>query len=266
VNEVFLYSLAVAAKCSGVLVHAYCVISNHYHLTVTDPHCRLPEFQQRLNSLVARAVNASLGRWESFWAPASYSAVTLVAAPDVVSKAAYTLANPVIAGLVRSGREWPGLWSAPESVGAGPIRVARPEHFFRQDGPLPEFAELELVPPPGFSVDEFRESLAVALAEEERNAVAAAESEQRSFLGAEAVLQQHPRSRPASREPRRGLNPRIACRDKWKRIEALGRRKDFLNAYREALVARRAGVADVVFPQGTYLLRIAHGVRCEAFA
>jgi putative transposase len=70
-NEVFLYVLAVAARRFQVCVHAFCVLSNHFHLVVTDPGARLPAFEQYLDSLVARALNASLGRWESFWAPSS---------------------------------------------------------------------------------------------------------------------------------------------------------------------------------------------------
>ena len=80
------------------------------------------------------ALNASLGRWEAFWAPSSYSAVTLLESSDIVDKTAYVLANPVAAGLVRSGRDWPGLWSAPEQIGADPIRIERPTIFFRPSG------------------------------------------------------------------------------------------------------------------------------------
>ena len=60
------------------------------------------------------------------------------------------------------------------------------------------------------------------------------------------------------------LNPRVAARDRWKRIEALSRLVDFLRAYRSAWRARRAGDADVLFPPGTYQLRIEHAVRCAA--
>ena len=74
-NAIFKYVLAVAARRYHIQVHAYCVLSNHFHLVVTDPGARLPAFAQMLASLVARAMNASWGRWESFWAPSSYSAV-----------------------------------------------------------------------------------------------------------------------------------------------------------------------------------------------
>lgn len=261
----FLYVLAVAAERFGIRVHVVCALSNHFHAVVTDPEARLPKFKQLLDSLVARALNASLGRVEAFWSPSSYSAVTLIEPRDIIAKAAYVLANPVAAGLVRSGREWPGVWSAPEAIGGPPIRIERPARFFRKDGPLPASVELELTPPPGFeSATEFREQLVEALAELERGEVLKAESEGRKFLGVKRVLAQNPRSRPVSAEPLRGLNPRIACQDKWKRIEALGRLVAFLRAYREAYRKLREGVR-VVFPAGTYWMRVAHGVACEPF-
>jgi REP element-mobilizing transposase RayT len=264
VNEIFLYVLALAARRFGVRVHAFCVLSNHFHLVVTDPDARLPAFQQYLGSLVARAVNASLGRWESFWAPSSYSAVALASAPDVVAKVAYTLGNPVAAGLVRSGREWPGLWSAPEQIGGGQLLVRKPNVFFRKGGYLPDSVELELAPAPGWSVEDFRARISGALSDLEDVARRALAAAGRTFLGVARVLAQRPSARPAPGEPRRKLSPRIAARDKWKRIEALSRLSTFLDAYCTAWRAMRAGVRDAVFPAGTYLLRVVHGVRCAA--
>lgn len=258
-DQTFLYLLALAARRFGVRIHAFCVLSNHYHLVLTDPHARLPAFCQFLDGLAARALNALHGRWESFWAPDSYSAVALATPQDILDKAAYTLANPVAAGLVRSAREWPGLWSGPDRVGTA-IVAPRPRHFFDPKGQLPESVKLELTAPPGFaSAEEFREALRNALSERE-----AAERKDKAFLGASRVLAQLPTARPKPNEPRRGLNPRVAARDKWKRIEALGRLVGFLSAYREAWEARRAGKRTAVFPAGTYLLRVLHGVPCAA--
>ncbi len=193
-NDVFLYLLAVAAGRFEIEVHAFCVLSNHFHLVVTDPHARLPAFQQFLDALTARALNASLGRWEAFWAPNSYSAVTLVAPADMLDKATYVLANPVAAGLVRSGGLWPGLWSAPERIGGDPLAVRRPAHFFDPKGSLPESATLQLTPPPGFpSAEAFREQLLAALAEREAQARRAARG---GFLWVARVLAQKPTGRP----------------------------------------------------------------------
>ena len=77
-----------------------------------------------------------------------------------------------------------------------------------------------------------------------------------------AVLAQKPWKRPAPNERRRNLSPRVAARDKWKRVEALSRLVEFLSAYRSAWAALQRGVRDALFPPGTYLLRIMHGVRC----
>jgi putative transposase len=262
-NEIFLYVLAVAASKFDVRVHAFAVLSNHFHAVVTDPGARLPAFEQYLDSLVARAVNASLGRAEAFWAPSSYSAVRLLEPGDIVDKTAYVLANPVAAGLVRTAREWPGLWSAPEQIGGGAIVVRRPSVFFRADGPMPESVELVLTTPPGFdSPQAFRERVMEALTARERAAVQAVEAEGRRFMGARRALAQTHAAHAAVAEPRGGLRPRIAGRDKWKRVEALARLVEFLRAYRRAWSDMRRGVRDVVFPHGTYWLRVMQGVAC----
>lgn len=263
VNETFLYVLGVALRRYGLLLHGFCVLSNHFHLVLTDPGARLPAFEQYLDSLVARSINAALGRWEAFWASGSYSAVALATPDDVVDTLAYALANPVSAGLVSRGSEWPGLWSSPERIGAGPIVARRPEHFFRRNGSMPESVELELTLPPGFDdVVQFRDRLVDAITRRELVATERLKAEGRTFLGVRRVLAQSPNARPATVAPRRGPKPRVGARDKWKRIEALGRLRTFLDDYREALKALRAGLRDVVFPSGTYRLRVAHGVRC----
>jgi len=257
VNELFLYLLALAARRSGIRIHAFCVLSNHYHLVLTDPHARLPAFCQFLDGLAARALNALHGRWESFWAPDTYSAVALATPQDILDKTAYVLANPVAAGLVRFAREWPGLWSGPDRVGTA-ILARRPKHFFNPDGQLPESEALELTAPPGFaSAGEFREALGAALAERET-----ADGSGKRFLGAARVLAQLPTAQPRPGEPRRALNPRVAARDKWKRIEVLRRLANFLAAYRDAWTAWVRGDGGVLFPPGTYLMRVLHGAPC----
>jgi REP element-mobilizing transposase RayT len=258
-NQLVGYLLAVAARRFGIQIHVFCVMSNHVHLVLTDPEARLPAFGQYFDSLVARSVNAALGRWESFWAPASYSAVKLASPRDILAKSAYVLANPVAAGLVRRGRLWPGLWSAPDQVGASELEFRRPDHFFRSGSVMPARAKLALVAPPGFASDaEFGGALATALAALED----AAADRVSAFLGVSRVLAQQPTAGPLPDEPRRGLNPRVACRDKWRRIEALERLAEFLREYREAWKAWRTGAAGVVFPAGTYQVRIIHGVTC----
>jgi REP element-mobilizing transposase RayT len=260
---IFRYVLAVAAERYGILLHAYCVLSNHFHLVLTDPHARLPEFHRDLDGLLARALNCHLGRWESFWDPDSYSAVRLETPEAVIEKMVYVLANPVSAGLVRHASQWPGLWSDPRQIGGPTLVAERPAEFFRQDGPMPAVAHLRLHPPPGVTdVSALVETLERQLTEAEDAAAATVEHGSRGFLGVARVLAQKPFARPAPGEPRRGLRPRVASRNKWKRVEALLRLAEFGRAYRQALDAWRAGVRGAVFPRGTWLMRVQHGVCC----
>jgi REP element-mobilizing transposase RayT len=257
-SDVFRYLLAVAAQRHGIQLHAFCVMSNHYHLVLTDPHARLPAFQQFLDGLAGRAINALLGREEAFWGPDSYSAVELAGPESILDKATYTLANPVAAGLVRRARRWPGLWSSPDSIGAPGCVVLRPNHFFDSDGTMPASATLALTTPPGFSSAAFRDHLNSALSAAEDEAA----SNVGTFLGVARVLKQRWSARATSPEPLGQLNPRVAGRNKWKRIERLARLASFLADYRVALQDWRAGCRDALFPAGTYLMRLACGVNC----
>jgi REP element-mobilizing transposase RayT len=260
VSQTFSFVLAVAAQRYDIKVHAFCVLSNHYHLIVTDPDARLPAFQQYLGSFVARAINALRGRKQTFWEPNTFNAVALGSPDDIVAKAAYTLTNPVAAGLVSAGHLWPGLWSSPTSIGTT-LKVRRPAHFFDPAGPLPDAVDLPLEVPPGFaSAADFQRQLQAELSWQEQ----AARLVHSEFLGVARVLAQEPNTRPTSPEPRRWTIPRIAAQDRGKRIEMLRALKRFLADYREALQAWRDALVDPVFPAGTYLMRVAHGVACAS--
>jgi putative transposase len=264
-NEILLFCLAAAARRHGILVHAYCFLSNHLHLVVSDPMGSLPAFQRYMDSLIARALNSALGRWDHFWEQGSYSGVTLGSPVDALDKMAYTLANPAAAGLVRRSKEWPGVRSTPDQVGAERMIVKRPDRFFRKEGPLPEVVELELTCPGGFeSVEDFRQALTRRVEALEDAAARRLGEEGRSFLGVRKVLAQRPRARPALVEPRRDMNPRVACRDRWKRIEALLRLKTFLSDYRAAWCRYARGLRDTIFPVGTYWMKVLHGVPCAS--
>lgn len=257
-KQAFGYSLARAAKETGVQVHVACVMSNHYHLVVTDPEAELPRFVRLLDGEVAKVLNALDGQRDTVWKGGGYNAVHLDDPETIVEKCAYALANPVAAGLVRRGRQWPGLWLLPRPDG-GSVEFDRPDWYFKQDGFTPRRVELALPAPPGFpSLAAFREQV---LARLELHEAAAARRIGR-FLGRARLRKQRVLDQPRQRLPFRALKPRFAARDHGRRLELARQLKTFLAEYRDALERWREGLRDVLFPCGTYWMRVQHAVAC----
>ena len=71
-----------------------------------------------------------------------------------------------------------------------------------------------------------------------------------------------PFDRPKTREPRRRLSPRVAAAEPQVRVAAIKRIAQFVQQYRQALAQWTQGLRDVLFPFGTYLLRLRSAVRC----
>lgn len=245
-----------------MLLHAVCVMSNHWHGVVTDPEARLPEFIETFHKLLAKVQNATLGRCENFWSSDKTSVVLLVSERDVLDKMAYTLANPTLAGLVRNPDEWPGVISRGIAERSS---AEMPDVFFDGDGELPESVTLEFLRPPILKASS---DLDVHLLVRDRVAKlvrAAREDRLRHgapFLGPRAVLRQSVDTKPNAQAPRRSLNPRIAAKVSELRLVAIDAMRRFQRSYRLAWEQRQAGHYEVIFPAGTYALRIFAGVRC----
>ena len=255
ITAVFMYLLIYCAKQYGIMIHAACVMSTHYHLVITDPFGLLPRFMEDLNKFLAKALNCHYGRWENFWAPGSYDAKRCVSVRDALDEMAYTIANPVAAGLVSSPDQWPGFITAPEDLGKRVIIGKRPDFFFRPDGPMPEEVSTLIESPPCGDewtrdklVEVFRDKLDARIA-------AAHEKHQGSFRGAAKVCAVHHTTQPKTSEPRRQPSMRIVARDATQRIEAIAELREFHRAHSEMRDAWKAGDTNVTFPAGTWWMR-----------
>jgi len=267
-NQIFLYTLAYCAQKHGIALHAFVAMSNHCHLTLTDVLGVLPDFVRDLNSFLTRAVNAMLGRRETIWSSDKPSYVTLEELDDIIAKCAYTLTNPVEAGLVRSHSHWPGAISKIGQIAGTAIKVKKPGFFFGKS--FPETIDLHLVPPPaskleGTSVEEFCADLRARVEEDQREIRERCNRQGKGFLSKKKILKQSPYDFPTGPDERSGFNPRVAAQDKGKRMEAIERNRAFIEAYRVALAEYRDGNHYVVFPRGTWKMRVELDVRCEPF-
>ncbi len=265
-TQIFRYCLLYAASRCGIQVHGWKTLSNHWHGLVSDPRGQLPKFMQLLNSLTARALNAHWGRGESFYAPGSFSAVELHGQDAVLDKLVYTLTNAVEAGLVSRPERWPGFRTLPSDVGVTTLTASRPEFFFGERSELPETVSLRITVPPGFTrmgAEAFRQLLERQVEARIQRIRAKRRAEgKRRFLGVRGVMEQRPFDTPGDSFPKFKTNPRIACKDEKSRKLLLAELVAFRIAHRQAWERWRHGDREVLFPVGSYWMRVVYGVRC----
>jgi len=266
VNQIIHYCLAYAAHCTGTWVHAVQTMSNHWHLVVTDPEGNLPKFMEIVHKLIAKCLNAKFEWEENLWSCEKASAVRLEDEGSILSKIVYVLINPVAAGLVAFVRDWLGFHTADTRFGTS-LKVKRPKVFFRANGDMPDELSLELVRPDAFSwMDDaaFTARVRDEVARQETAIQDAFRAQGRTFLGTKRCLKLSRSSRPRTKEPMFEPSPTVAANDTAIRKAAVARQRAFVKAYREAYELWKAGDRDVLFPPGTYWLRVHAGVLCRA--
>jgi hypothetical protein len=268
-NNAFIYCLAVAAERFGIQVIFTYAAANHHHTGIFDPDGLFPDFMAYFHKYVAKCQNALRGRFENFWSSEHASVVRLVEPDDILEKMIYALTNPVKDPLVEHVWEWPGVNSYGATVDGTILSAARPAHFFRKDGTMPEMVTLPIARPQGFekmSDEDFAALIKARVTAAEESAAADRRAKGINVLGRERILNQDWRARPKSAEPRFNLSPRVAAMNKWARIEALARNTHFIAAYIAAKDDFAKGLRDVVFPPGTWWLRKHVNVRCAETA
>ena len=181
-----------------------------------------------------------------------------------------------------------GLWKHADRTGRTGTRGRRTSagrERFRGRTKMPERVEFELVRPPihpDLSDDELRALIRHRVETGELALIRERAETGRSVLGMKRVLRQSWSDTPSTSRILFETAPRVSGQSKWARIEALGRRLDFEAEYAAArdkmivlldaagratrsFAARLrelAGIGDVVFPYGTYLMRRRFALCC----
>jgi len=252
-NNAFVYCLAVSSQRFGIDVLYTIAESNHHHTVIFDRHGWVSAFIEHFHKLVARSQNALRGRWENFWAAEEPCIVRLLDRAAVIDQLVYVASNPVKDRLVERVHHWPGANAYSSFLSGRAMKARRPRHFFRNPGPMPEEATLQLVIPPELGpaadiISEVREGVegVEARVRLERQRTGAA------VLGRRRALAQSWKDCPMSIEPRRERRPRFAGAIAV-RLPALASYRAFLGAYRRARQRWLQGLS-VMFPIGTYWL------------
>jgi REP element-mobilizing transposase RayT len=267
-NQILAYLLAVTAHRYGLRVHAFCAMSNHIHLVATDVRGEISSFLHAFHRMVAVCTKDLRGWNDVVWDKSPTSTVTLETEAAVIEKIAYVIANPVTAGLVEHAHEWPGVKVLVEDIGRGELRAPRPELALKREA-WPSAAALPISLPPGIEPsgrEAFLRKVASQVEYLEAQAHAQMQAHARPSLGAERVCAVPPESRATTAEPALDRKPTFAVgrgqEDAARR--AAGAVRTFRTAYRAALDLWRAGMRDVVFPAGTWLMRVLHNAVVSA--
>jgi hypothetical protein len=132
---------------------------------------------------------------------------------------------------------------------------------------MPERLTFKLVRPPvmpDLSDADLRALIRRRVVEREEALILERRKTGRTVLGVKRILAQNLEDSPRSREKHFETRPRVSTRSVWHRVALIRRNQEWLAEYREALARYVAGVRDVLFPYGTYLMKERFGVACAA--
>jgi putative transposase len=269
-EQIFWYCLGLAAQENDVSIHAATLCSTHPHTVVTDNEGKKPDFRKRFHRLLALCTKDFRGWPEEVFNKSQGGEHELLTPKALVRHIAYVIANPVDGYAVRYAKDWPGAKTLPQDIGRRVIRVPRPDFYLDSTNPQwPTYVEFKLEMPQMLidhygSLEKAQEAIAAEVKKLERAALQRAKREGRPFMGARRVLRTKHTKRSSSPEELGSRNPQFAAAGDAEAAAAAIRKIRAFNAdYDEALARWTAGDRDVVFPYGTWWMRVHHGVRCH---
>ena len=115
-REKFLYYLESAAERYGALFHAYCLMTNHYHLMVETPLGNLSRIMKHINNSYTNYFNIKRKR-AGHLLQGRYKSILVEADTYAAELSRYIHLNPVKAKMVSSPEEYP--WSSYRSYAEG---------------------------------------------------------------------------------------------------------------------------------------------------
>jgi len=118
-REHFLAVFAEVCARYNWVCHAYCLMSNHYHLLVETADANLSKGMRQLNGVYTQRFNSRHGRVGHVF-QGRYKAILIDKQEYLLELARYIVLNPVRAEMVRSVAQWP--WSSYRAT-AGQVDV-----------------------------------------------------------------------------------------------------------------------------------------------
>jgi len=105
----YLSVLAGVCERFNWIIHAYCLMSNHYHLLVETPDGNLSKGMRQLNGVYTQHFNQNHDRVGHLY-QGRYKAIIVQQDTYLLELSRYIVLNPVRARMVRDAKSWP--WSS----------------------------------------------------------------------------------------------------------------------------------------------------------
>jgi REP element-mobilizing transposase RayT len=122
-RERFLRLVGKAVESGDLVVHAYCLMTTHYHLLLETPRGGLSRWMQRLLGEYAQGYNIRMERFGHLW-QGRYKAILVEPGGYFLECSRYIHLNPARAGLSRPAEGW--KWSSYRNYVKGLGRPAVP--------------------------------------------------------------------------------------------------------------------------------------------
>jgi putative transposase len=116
-RQAWISVLAQVCERFNWVVHAYCLMSNHYHLVVETPDANLSVGMRQLNGVYTQLVNRRHARVGHVF-QGRFKAIVVQKEAYLLELARYVVLNPVRAGMVSDVGDWP--WSSYAAMMAAP--------------------------------------------------------------------------------------------------------------------------------------------------
>jgi hypothetical protein len=196
-DQVVKYCMARAAERAEILIHNFAFMSNHEHVTFTDPKGRHPEFTQWMNLHIAKCGKILWDIPENMWDNRKPHIMELENEEALFDSMCYVYENPVTSKLVRTASQWPGVISRPNDLYGYEEVIKPPPIFFK---PWSDVATLKVCPPPmlaDWNIDQLVADLKKRNAAIEAEMAAIMRDENRRYLTPEHIRNTNPWDQPS---------------------------------------------------------------------
>ena len=123
----------ILTDCNGIL-HAYCLMTNHYHLLVETPEANLSQIMRQINGIYTQRFNRRHGHVGHVF-QGRFKSIVVEKEAYLLQLCRYIVCNPVRSGMVDDPGKYP--WSSFKAT-AGKVKTP---DFLSKDWILKQFTE-----------------------------------------------------------------------------------------------------------------------------